>query len=180
MNLLLKLFGLYRPGFVRNRALRELFEATARAFGCEVPPLGGLPFAERLQAYALFTAEKAEEAIRQQDDLTAIEDRLYRHAYGLGRKLKEPLRLADTSDVMAAARVLYGIIGIDFEGDAEGEIIIRRCYFSRLYSPEVCRLISALDEGVLAGLAGGGRLVFTQRITEGNACCRACWTAGGT
>jgi hypothetical protein len=30
-----------------------------------------------------------------------------------------------------------------------------------------------LDAGLLAGLSDGGRLVFSQRITEGYACCRA-------
>jgi general L-amino acid transport system permease protein len=34
--------------------------------------------------------------------------------------------------------------------------------------------------GLLAGLAGGGELVFIERITEGQPCCRACFTLAGS
>jgi hypothetical protein len=30
-----------------------------------------------------------------------------------------------------------------------------------------------MDRGLLAGLASGGELAFTERITEGRPCCRA-------
>jgi len=52
-------------------------------------------------------------------------------------------------------------------------VTVKRCYFSQFYSGSVCDLISALDDGVFSGLSGGGRLVFSERLTEGNACCRA-------
>ena len=68
---------------------------------------------------------------------------------------------------------MYDAIGVDFRGDAAGVVTVSRCYFSDVYTPEVCRLVSALDEGLLAGLAGGGRLTFSQRLTEGAVCCRA-------
>jgi hypothetical protein len=78
---------------------------------------------------------------------------------------------------MRAARVIYRLLGIDFRGRADGTIVIRRCGFSRVYSPRACELVSGLDEGLLAGLAGGGggrgRLVFASRITEGCARCEA-------
>ena len=74
---------------------------------------------------------------------------------------------------MAAARVVYGLLDIDLRGTPDGEITVRRCAFSDSYSPEVCRLVSALDTGLLAGLSGGDRLEFTQRITEGGPCCLA-------
>ena len=57
--------------------------------------------------------------------------------------------------------------------DAQGELRIRSCYFSSFYSSGVCRLISALDAGVAAGLSSGGRLVFSRRLTEGHDCCLA-------
>jgi hypothetical protein len=56
---------------------------------------------------------------------------------------------------------------------SHGEITVRRCPFSDVYSVEVCRLVGALDSGLLAGLSGGDRLEFTQRITEGAPCCLA-------
>ena len=41
-------------------------------------------------------------------------------------------------------------------------------------------LVSGLDEGLLAGLAGDGRLVFTERLTEGADRCRARFVAEET
>jgi hypothetical protein len=60
-----------------------------------------------------------------------------------------------------------------------GDIVVRRCSFSRRYSAEVCRLMSRLDAGVLAGLAGGGELAFSERLTEGSDRCRARFTFPG-
>jgi len=65
------------------------------------------------------------------------------------------------------------MLGIDFLGEPDGSMVMTRCFFSDYYSSPVCRLISSLDEGLLVGLAGGGRLSFSQRITEGHECCRA-------
>ena len=67
----------------------------------------------------------------------------------------------------------YQVIGIDFAGTADGRVRIARCGFAAAYSPAVCRLIGALDAGLLAGLSGGDRLAFSQRITEGAPCCLA-------
>lgn len=78
-------------------------------------------------------------------------------------------------------RSLYRAIGIDFAGELRGElpgglpreVVIGRCFFSRFYSEGVCRLISALDSGVAAGISGGGQLEFYQRLSEGHECCWA-------
>jgi hypothetical protein len=75
--------------------------------------------------------------------------------------------------VIRGARLLYGILSIDFQGAPDGDIVINRCFFSRDYTPKTCALMSGLDEGVLAGLSGGGRLEFSARITENKAVCRA-------
>jgi hypothetical protein len=50
---------------------------------------------------------------------------------------------------------------------------VSSCYFSSVYSPETCGVLSALDDGIFTGLSGGGRLRFSRRITDGSACCRA-------
>jgi hypothetical protein len=78
--------------------------------------------------------------------------------------------------VMDIGRVLYRILDIDLQGDARGEVVISRCYFSRFYSAEVCRLMSAMDRGLFAGLSNGGELTFSSRITQGQPCCRAHFT----
>ena len=63
----------------------------------------------------------------------------------LGARLRAGLRLRTTEDAMAAARVVYGLLDIDLRGTRDGEITVRRCPFSDVYSAEVCRLVGALD-----------------------------------
>ena len=169
----------HTPVIIRRQALVQLFRATAAAFQADMPRLSGLSREQCLLAYARFTAEQAEAALRQGDDLPGLQARLYENAYRLGRLPGRLLRVQGVDDTMTLGRFLYGILDIDFEGSANGEITIDRCYFSNYYSPEVCRLMSAMDRGLLAGLAGGGDLAFSQRITEGHACCRARFTMAG-
>ena len=163
----------HTPAIVRRVALVQLFRATAAAFQTGMPRLSGLSREQCLLAYARFTTACAEDALRRGGDLPAVQERLYRNAYRLGRTPGWLLRLHTVDDVMAVGRLLYGVLDIDFAGSAGGEITIGRCYFSSFYAPKVCRLMSAMDRGLLAGLAGGGDLVFSQRITEGQTCCRA-------
>jgi hypothetical protein len=180
---------LYIPRRSRKQALEELFARTAAAFGSPVPPpLGRGPDA-RLAEYARFTRERAEEALdRCEGDgvsksgaaagsdpasRAALERRLFRAARGLGGRFRLQLGVRSLAEALAAARVLYRGLGIDFRGSADGQIVIRRCAFAAVYTPSVCALVSALDQGLLAGLASGGELRFGQRLTEGACCCRA-------
>jgi predicted ArsR family transcriptional regulator len=173
MSLALRLLDGHVPAVARRAALRALFATTADGFGCPVPPLDGLDADALLRRYAEFTRDQAEAALRDGRDLPALQDRLERGARALGARLRAGLRLQSTEDAMAAARVAYGLLDIDLRGTSDGEITVRRCAFSDIYNAEVCRLISALDAGLLAGLSGGSRLEFTQRITEGAPCCKA-------
>lgn len=176
MGLLVRVLQAYMPGPVRRRALTMLFTATAAAFEAAVPPIAGLDARALLAEYARFTRAQAEECLRRGGDVEAIRRRLYANAVAMGRRCRRLLRPRSMSEVMASARMLYGVLDINFQGDARGDAVIPRCYFSRFYTPEVCQLMSALDCGLLAGLADGGELVFTARITEGQPCCRARFT----
>jgi hypothetical protein len=177
MKLVLRVLQLYLPGVVRNRILDELFRSTAAAFGAPVPQVKGLTPEERLRRYALFTRELAEQALQDGQRASEVRLRLYHNAHELGERVRRELGLGDLAEVMAAGRVLYRALGIEFRGAAqgavEGEVVIPRCFFSRYYTSDVCRLISVLDEGVVAGLSEGGRLVFRQRLTDGHPCCKA-------
>ena len=178
----------HMPVSAKRRALLQLFRATAAAFQADMPPLSGLSWEQCLLAYAQFTAQEAAAALREGGDLAELQERLYRHAYSLGRTPGRLLGVHSVDDVMALGRVLYDVLDIDFHGSAcgngsgssWGEITISRCYFSAFYSPATCRLMSAMDRGLLGGLAGGGELVFTERITAGWPCCRACFTPPGS
>jgi hypothetical protein len=154
----------------------QLFRATAAAFQRDMPQVAGLSQEERLLAYAHFSAAAAGEALRDGGDLAELQERLYRNAYRLGRTPGRLLGVESVGDAMALGRLLYSILEIEFEGSEDGEIAINRCYFSRFYTPDVCRVMSAMDAGLLAGLMGGGELAFSQRITEGRPCCRAHFT----
>lgn len=177
MNLLARLLDLYAPGLAKNRILDELIAATATGFGRAMPEVAGRSYDERLTIYARFTRDETERAMREGQDLEGIQIRLRREAFVLGQRLRGILGVEGPGEALAAARPLYRAIGIDFRGTPTGEVTVCRCFFRDFYTPEVCRLASALDEGVLAGLAGGGRLVFSQRMTDGHDCCRAHFTA---
>lgn len=161
------------PGIAKGPALRVLFRSTAAAFGCEPPSLGALSSEQCLLAYARFTAAHATSLLDGNGDVLRVQDQLYRHAYALGRVPGRLLRLDSLGDVMALGRLLYSVLDIDMDGSDDGGITIHRCYFSRFYSPEVCKVMSAMDRGLFAGLGNGGELAFSERITEGFACCRA-------
>jgi hypothetical protein len=184
MNLLIRMIPHNLPAFIREEILAELFEATADAFECPAPAHHHLSYDECLQAYALFTREQAEKALQAGRDapgrdIHAIKTQLYQNAYPLGGKLRKWFGLAlrpgvDTmEEVMELGQILYRAIGVEIVGEPQGNVTVNRCYFSQFYSSPVCDLISALDDGVFSGLSGGGRLVFSQRLTEGRECCRA-------
>lgn len=173
MSLLVSALQIYTPDYVKKRALMQLFSYTATAFEAKVPPISGLDWQESLAKYARFTQTLAEQRLRDGREVEAVAQRLYRNAVAMGRLNGKWLRLGTVADVMAVGRVLYRILATDFRGDARGEVVINRCYFSRFYSYEVCRLMSAMDRGLFAGLSNGGELTFSSRITEGQPCCRA-------
>ncbi|MBN1352914.1 hypothetical protein JXJ21_26225 [candidate division KSB1 bacterium] len=173
MNLLLKIARIYLPDFIKKKKLLELFELTAEALQKELPAVRNLSYRDCLAAYARFSQTRAAEVLRLQLDPDAVKKRLYKNAFQLGEKLRREFRLKSKEDVIQLSEILYQVLQIDFSATASGEVTIRRCFFSQFYSPEVCALISALDEGVAAGLSDGGELVFQERITEGKSCCRA-------
>lgn len=173
MNLRLRILKAYLPAPVKKKALAELFVLTAQAFACDPPEIKSQSHPELLKSYALFTKEQVEKLIDRSGDVEPIKARLFQNAQDLGEKLRKELRLRRPEDVLAMSRLLYKILGIDFHATTGGEVTIHSCFFSRFYTAPVCRIISALDEGVAAGLSAGGKLDFAERITEGKDCCRA-------
>ncbi|MDH5385522.1 MAG: L-2-amino-thiazoline-4-carboxylic acid hydrolase [Candidatus Aminicenantes bacterium] len=173
MNPRLLALKIYIPSFIKKKKLGQLFDLVADAFGKLPPPLKGLSYKERLKAFALFTSKETEKRIQGGQNLENIKKRLYKNAYLLGQGIRKDFGIRGPREVMEMSSILYQILGIDFEGDASGEVTIKKCFFSDYYSPQVCQIISSLDEGVAAGLSGGGKLSFSGRITEGKDCCRA-------
>lgn len=170
--MLLKVMQFYIPEFIKKKKLNELFSLTADVFRSELPEFKGLTFAERLSGYALFTKEQAENYLQSGRSLEEVKQRLYQNSCIFGQNLRKSLHIITWEEAVRALKIIYKLIGIDFHYDKQGEIIIKQCFFSKYYSGEVCRLISSLDEGLAAGLSGGGKLCFKQRITEGDSCCK--------
>ena len=173
MSLLLAILPRKLPRPARSAVLRRLFRATAAALGYSAPPLARLGPRDILALYASFTAQHVRAAIRDGQDLCALQARLYERAYPLGRWCGRVMGVRTMVDAMAASRILYGTLEIDFRGDARGGAMVEHCFFSQYYTAEICRIMSAMDHGILAGLLGGGELAFHARITEGAPCCRA-------
>jgi hypothetical protein len=179
MNLRLKAAALTSGvPFVKSRGLVEIGRLAADAFESEYPTWKKLSYPEQLGQFARFTKQEAEKALASGVSLQTLRGRLRDNARRFGRKIRRILRLTSPEEVMAAARILYRVIRIDLEGTSRGEIVVRKCFFSSVYSPRVCELISALDEGILAGLADGGELRFMERLSEGKNCCRAQFSFG--
>ncbi|HEX6581155.1 MAG TPA: hypothetical protein VF195_09830 [Actinomycetota bacterium] len=173
MSLRLRALELHVPDVVARSALRRLFEATVAAFGCEPEDVDGLDHRALLERYASFTSTCAERALAGHTDLDAVSRRMWAHAYALGAALRRGLGVRTRADALRAARIAYRMIGIDLRADEHGDVTVDRCAFAAGYSPEVCRLMSALDAGLFAGLSDGGRLAFSERITEGRPRCLA-------
>lgn len=187
MNYIIKILQFYIPESIKNKKLDDLFSLTADAFGIEPPELRELPFSVRLAKYADFTKEQAEGILEwegspeeRKSRLSAVEGKLYQNSLLYGRELRKSLKINSREQALEALELIYRIIGIDFryegrnasQNSRPGGFTVKACYFSGYYSAEVCKLISSLDEGLAAGLSGGGRLSFDQRITEGCSCCK--------
>lgn len=172
-NIRLAFLNMFMPKGIRGQKLAELTSITAKAFGREAPEIAGKTSEECLRIYAEFTAQAAADAIRECDG--DAQRRLFEGALEYGKKLRQQLGITSEEQFGLACELLYRAIEIDFKWRSAGQITVSRCFFAEYYSPEVCRVMSSMDAGLVAGLSGG-RLSFSQRITEGNSCCLASFT----
>lgn len=173
MSIRLLLAEQYIPEFLRKRELKNLFQRTAAAFDDTAPSLDRLTLDVCLSAYARFTKTSVEKAILRDVQMADVQDRLFQQAFEYGTLWRKRFGITTMNEVMRAGRILYRAIGIGFRGTNHGEIEIESCFFSKYYSPATCKVISALDSGLMAGLSGGRSLTFSRRITEGFDSCRA-------
>jgi hypothetical protein len=173
MSLRLRAAERYVPGWAGRAAIGRLLAVTASAFGREPPPAGRLNREALLERYAAYTAREANAVLAGERTAAAASRRMWRNAFRIGRSLRRALGVRTRADAMRALRVAYRVIGIEVAADGTGELVVSRCAFSKRYTPEVCRLMSSLDAGVVAGLTDGGRLAFVERITEDRPRCIA-------
>jgi hypothetical protein len=172
MNLRLIILKRFIPQYIKTAKIKELFTITASAFEVALPDLSGLKYRDLLQEYACFTKSESNKILKNTQKTAEVRSRLHKNALETGLRLKDELKIKNYDEVLVASGIFYRILGIEFSGDTSGNIAISKCFFSGYFSAENCELISALDEGVAAGLSGG-ELKFTQRITDKKDCCMA-------
>lgn len=159
---------LLNSSLFRRIELQVLMNLTARAFGKPAKRIWTLPNNEALRMYAEYTRDHL-----QADTDEHLLERMNKEAYQVGKRLRALFHLRQQADIERFTFALYQNIGIKMEGNIPGNLCVRHCFFSRFYSPAVCLAASALDDGIISGLSGGGELHFQQRITEGCPCCLA-------
>jgi len=167
VNIKLLLAGIHIPARLRLEKISELGALTAKAFGVAPPALSGRSIRRDLEAYARFTRGSADRAVEGKADLALLGDRLRQEALAFGKALAASFGIRDRGQALRLIRLAYRAIGIDLRAAPDGSILVRRCFFEGFYTPETCRLIASLDEGLMAGICGGGRLEFSQRMTSG-------------
>jgi ferredoxin len=160
----------WTPDALSRRLLDELTGRVAEAFGVTPPEWPSRNMEARLEEFARFTATAA--GCTRETTAGATAGRLRLAACGLGADLRRPLGVRSPDEARRALQLLYRELGIALRAGADGTVTVSRCRFSRHYSPGACRLMCAVDEGIAAGLTGGWRLSFDDRLTEGAAACR--------
>lgn len=166
------------PSFLKRRILGTLFEITKDSFSCSAPDTRDLDYHGLMELYLDFSQEVADDAIKSGKDLNAIGKRLFQGSYQLGSRLKNILGIKNVTEGLAATKIIYEVIGIDFEAGEDNKFIVSKCYFSDSYSPKHCKLMSNLDRGLVQGLTGGS-IRFDRRISEGAGCCSGGINYGG-
>lgn len=170
------LLELYTPNFIQRMILFRLTTLSAVSLQCPFGPVQGRSAREMLENYARFTADAVNRELSQNGDPSVVKNRLYQEAFQAGQAFRLRFGVTARDEVIRLMRFLYRVIQIEFQSDAQGNgIVISKCFFSRFYSSEVCRVMSALDQGLAAGLSSGERLEFGERITDGYPVCRAYW-----
>jgi len=173
MKTILHLFRWYTPLSLRNTYLHRLHQAAARAFGTPESHLSGRSYRERLQNFARLTRSWAENVLTQPHRSALVRDRLFEEAYRLGSGLRAEAELQSRREVCLMIERVYAVLGIRCRAQDNITLHISSCSFSRHYTADTCRLMCALDEGLVAGLSDGGTLVFVRRFTEGHPYCEA-------
>ena len=105
---------------------------------------------------------------------------MFKAGYEMGCETTKRLGVGrNINDFIDAAKILYKVLGINFTVEKDGENIflrIKSCALANQYSLETCKIMSAVDEGVLTGLNNNMSMKFLKMITEGAKECTACIT----
>ncbi|MCD7809293.1 MAG: hypothetical protein LUH02_08115 [Erysipelotrichaceae bacterium] len=152
--------------------IKILMKQTAKVFGVKVPKGIGFSVSKLLKNYAQLTTDISLNFIENKQDRNQLQQDLYYMAFQLGSDLRWWLKPQNNQDCFDIIVMLYRNIKISLCEQSQ-TICVHQCYFSDFYTPEVCSIISAIDQGIFAGVYQGGTLSFYKRITEGHEICVA-------
>lgn len=200
MNFKLFLLSIWTPKYFLKKELNHLAEATINELDNllkihstdsyrEMPKLkfplkGSLDDIRSLMAQEHNMLVKAlSETLGKEETVRIARPLMFKTGYKLGLDIKTRLGLKnDLNDLIRAARLLYSVLGIEFEfheGDScktnhlKRCLIINHCSLARHYLPLTCQVLSGTDEGVVKGLNSKVEMVFVEKITEGAPACIA-------
>jgi hypothetical protein len=150
----------------------------------EIASITGVRMPRKPDEYRMAMAGKhaqlADMLVERSVGVNEAREAMYAAGVDLGSGLRSQLRLdGGEDDLLAAARLLYRVLGIEFDvvrGVESTRMVVRRCSLSERYSPRTCEVISAMDEGVVEGLNPRARMTFTRRNSPSDHPCEAVLT----
>ncbi len=152
--------------------IKILMKQTAKVFGVKTPKNMGFSSSKLLKTYAQMTRDVSLNFIQSKQDRNQLQQNLYYMAFQLGSELRWWLRPQNNQDCFDIIEMLYRNIKISL-CEQSHTICVHQCYFSDFYTPEICSIISAIDQGIFAGVYQDGTLSFYKRMTEGHQVCVA-------
>jgi hypothetical protein len=117
-------------------------------------------------------------AVGRERAVNLAREELFKVGIRLGEEARDRLGVGEgLEDLVLAAKVLYRVLGIEFEVERSGSdgavIRVDRCALAARYSDDTCLALSATDEGVVHGLNPRVTMVFEERLTTGAPACVA-------
>ena len=194
MNIKLRLLSIWTPKFILKRELTRTSHLTMdyldqllKQYGIPLPqeePINGN--LEEIRTYMGFRHNhRVDSLIKTLGKEKAIElgkAQMYAAGLKLGLEARELLHVKSLEDTFAAAKILYKVLGIEFNIMYEQKniiVYINTCALAEQYSAETCIIMSSADKGVLKGLNDDLDMEFIERITTGAEKCKACINNSG-
>ena len=189
------LLSWWTPNYVVNKELDRIFKLTTNALKSLLESQAPVAFAKIAKETTLppgnvaqkraamarthaFLVDALSEAVGRDQAVDLGRKALFEVGRSLGKETRGKLGIGDSpNDLIRAARVLYHVLGIDFDvewhGKANATLIVDRCALAKEYSELTCLVLSATDEGVIRGLEPNVSMMFKQRMTSGCGKCIA-------
>ena len=192
MNPKLRLLSYWMPEYLLNPLIDRITELTINCLNQllknngineekyyqEVPMKGKISQRRQIMATAQNNRlKKLIETIGYQEASIISRKALYKVGLKLGNEARIQLNVNDNlTDLTSAARILYHVLGIKFsitQKDKEIFLTIKKCALAEYYTLETCKIISAVDEGVIQGLNPDYNMNFTEWMTGDSCECQA-------